>query len=99
MECAYADHLRNLALVSISQELRARSKRRSYAVSVSQQGAHDAQALVALRKKTDEDRKALRDHMAGCRRCQNAEREDTPRPSPEDPASVVEASIDGESVG
>jgi hypothetical protein len=86
MECAYADHLRNVALVSISYELRARSKRRS-SISVGEQRARDTQSLVILRKKTDEDRKALRDHMANCRRCQDAEQEGAPRLGSEDLAA------------
>ena len=71
MECAYADHLRNLALVSISRELRARTQRRS---SAGERRTRGTDTLLILRKKTDEDRKALRDHMANCRRCQKAER-------------------------
>lgn len=79
-ECAYAHHLRNLALVSISHELRARAKQRSLPTSVGEQRVRDSQALAMLRKTTDDDRKALRDHMANCRRCQKAEREATPGP-------------------
>lgn len=64
MECAYADHLRNLALVSISRELRERTKRRSLRTSDGEHRARDSEALVLSRKKIDEDRKALRDHVA-----------------------------------
>ena len=88
MECAYGDHLRNLALVWISRELRARSKRRSPALLVGEQGARKTHPLVILRKKTDEARKALRDHITDCQRCQNANQEGTSRSTSEEPALV-----------
>jgi hypothetical protein len=78
MECAYAEHLRNVALVSISRELRARNKRRSAAFAANGQTAGNPQELALLRQETDEQRKALRIHLADCRRCQPAQTEAMP---------------------
>jgi len=66
MECAYADHLRNIALVAISHELRLRTKRRDFAAKLS---TLEQQNLIVLRKTTDGHRKALQEHIASCTRC------------------------------
>jgi hypothetical protein len=71
MECAYAEHLRNVALVSISRELRVHDRKRVAALHP-KNVAVDSQALLSLRQKTDEHRKALRDHLTNCPRCQSA---------------------------
>jgi hypothetical protein len=74
MECAYARDLRSVALASISLELRALNKRRrSPATSLWEQRSQGTNPLEMLQKRTDEDRKALRDHIAHCQRCQHAD--------------------------
>jgi hypothetical protein len=74
MECAYAERLRNIALVSISRELRTLTKRRDSGTKVTDLSLRKGQDVILLRKKTDEDRKALRDHLSNCRRCRNTDR-------------------------
>ena len=73
MKCSYAEHLRDVALVSISRELRTRTERRSLPASVGERRTRDAEALLILQKKTNEDRKAVRNHIANCRQCQNVD--------------------------
>jgi len=62
MVCAYAEHLRNLTLVSISRELRVRTKQRAATPSIGEQRVRETQPLASLRQNTDQQRKALRDH-------------------------------------
>jgi hypothetical protein len=73
MECSYAERLRNIALVAMSLELRLRSKGRVAAPRPGEKIAQDAQTLILLRRETDNHRKAVRDHIANCQRCQNTE--------------------------
>ncbi len=75
MECAYAERLRNIALVSISRELRTLTKRRDSGTKVADLSLRKGQDVILLRKKTDEDRKALRDHLSSCRRCRNTDQQ------------------------
>jgi hypothetical protein len=74
MDCATAQRLRNIGLVSISRELRVRAKRR--ASGTKPEGASAAEGLKSLQQRTDSDRKALQDHVTSCRQCQGAKPED-----------------------
>jgi len=72
MECSYAERLRNIALAAMSRELRIRVKRSAVANRSGPKIAQDAQSLILLRQESDNHRKAVRDHIANCHRCQNA---------------------------
>jgi hypothetical protein len=78
MECVQAERLRNLALVSISRELRILSHLRNSAIKPADLSLRKGQNIILLRRKTDQDRKALQDHLASCRHCQNTDPPDTP---------------------
>ena len=73
VECAYAERLRNIALVSISRELKVLGKLRDMATKSSDLSLRKQQNIVHLRMKTDQDRKALQDHIANCSACRNAD--------------------------
>ena len=61
MECVYAERLRNIALVSISRELRILAKLRDSATKTSDLSLRKSQNVIMLRRKTDQDRKVLQD--------------------------------------
>ena len=70
MECAYADHLRKIAVVAMSHELALRNKRRdSPGKQRNSQKIRDLKHLILLRQDTDSLRKALREHITDCGRC------------------------------
>lgn len=73
MGCAYAERLRNVALVSISRELRTITKRHRSGNGHADPSVRGGSIIILLRKKTDQDRKALQDHLTHCRRCRNTE--------------------------
>lgn len=68
MECQYAVRLRNIALVSISRELRVLAKRRE----TSSQAIPKGQNIALLKRQTDDARKALHDHVLDCRQCRGS---------------------------
>jgi hypothetical protein len=69
MECAVAERLRNVALVSISRELRVLVERRYPSSKHAEKSVGKGQNVVLLRQHTDTDRKALQDHMKICMSC------------------------------
>jgi hypothetical protein len=73
MECVYAERLRNIALVSISRELRILAKLRDSATKPSDLSLRKSQNVIMLRRKTDQDRKALQDHLASCESCRDTD--------------------------
>ena len=75
MECAVAERLRNVALVSISRELRVLVKRRYPSSKHAEQSVGKGQNVVLMRQHTENDRKALQDHMKICRSCRGSELE------------------------
>ncbi len=77
MECAFADRLRKVALVSMTSEIRARDKQRDSRPKETERSSRGGPNLQALRSRTDLDRKALQEHIASCIRCRGCE----PRPA------------------
>jgi hypothetical protein len=75
VECACAERLRNIALVSISRELKVLSRLRDMATKSTDLSLRKQQNIIQLRKKTDLDRKALQDHIANCRDCRNVDQQ------------------------
>ena len=73
MQCVYAERLRNIALVSISRELRTLTKRRDSGTRVSDLSLRKGQEFILLQKKTDQDRKALKDHLTNCTHCRTTD--------------------------
>jgi hypothetical protein len=73
MECDQAERLRNTALVSISRELRILTKRRSSGIKAANLSLGKGQLAILLRKQTDQHRQALKDHLATCKQCNEAE--------------------------
>lgn len=69
MECQDAGRLRNLALVSISRELRVLAKRRELCSEAMTRG----QDVALLKQQTDDARKALHDHLSNCKQCRSSE--------------------------
>lgn len=73
MECAFADRLRNVALVSMTSEIRALDKQRDSRSKETERSSRGGPNLQVLRSRTDLDRKALQDHIASCIRCRGCE--------------------------
>lgn len=69
MQCVHAERLRNIALVSISREHRILAKLRDAAIKPSDLSLRKGQNMILLRKRTDQDRKALQDHLTSCSIC------------------------------
>jgi hypothetical protein len=65
MECQRASRLRNIALVSISREIRVLAKRREPSSKFTPKGEY----VTLLRRQSDDARKALHDHMSKCTEC------------------------------
>ena len=73
MECDQAERLRNSALVSMSRELRILTKRRNSGVKASDLSLGKGQLAILLRKQTDQHHQALKDHLATCKQCNQAD--------------------------
>jgi hypothetical protein len=73
MECDQAERLRNTALVSISRELRVLTKRRSSGIKAANLSLGKSQLAILMRKQTDQHRQALKDHLATCKQCNQAD--------------------------
>ena len=73
MGCVYAERLRNIALVSISRELRTITKRCRPSTASAGLTVRKGQNPKVLRQKTEQDRKALHDHVTHCRRCRKGD--------------------------